>query len=67
MEVPQVGEGAAPVPQRRPVIAALAAVGIAGPILFTVAFVVQGFFRLDEYNAMAETVSAREKDRRGER
>jgi len=60
MDVPQMGEGAAHVPQRRPGITALAAAGIIGPILFTVAFVVQGLFRLDEYNPVAETVSALE-------
>ncbi len=46
--------------QRRQVIAALAVAGIVGPILFTVAFVVQGLFRLDEYSPVAETVSALE-------
>lgn len=38
----------------------LAAAGIVGPILFTVAFVVQGLLRLDEYSPVAEPVSALE-------
>lgn len=46
--------------ERRSVIAALAAAGIAGPILFTAAFVIQGLFRLDEYSPVAEFVSALE-------
>jgi Protein of unknown function (DUF998) len=46
--------------QRRSVIAALAVAGIVGPILFTVIFVVQGWFRLEEYNPVAEVVSALE-------
>ena len=46
--------------QRRSVIAALAAAGIVGPILFTVAFVAQGLFRLEEYSPVAEVVSALE-------
>ena len=45
---------------RRPVIRAMAVAGIVGPILFTVAFVVQGLFRFDEYSAVAEPVSALE-------
>jgi hypothetical protein len=60
MEVSQVLEGATHAAQRRPVIRALAAAGIVGPILFTVAFIVQGLFRLDEYSAVAEPVSALE-------
>lgn len=46
--------------ERRPVIAVLAAAGIVGPVLFTVAFLVQGLFRLDEYSPVAEVVSALE-------
>ncbi len=60
MDVRRMGEGAVPVSERRPVIATLAAAGIVGPILFTLAFTVQGFFRLDEYSPVAETVSALE-------
>ncbi len=45
---------------RRSVPAVLAVAGIVGPILFTVAFVVQGLFRLDEYSPVAEPVSALE-------
>jgi hypothetical protein len=60
MEVRQMGEGADHVLERRSVIVALAVAGIVGPILFTVAFVVQGFFRLEEYNPVAEVVSALE-------
>lgn len=45
---------------RQSVTAALAAAGIVGPILFTVTFVVQGLFRLDEYSPVAESVSALE-------
>ena len=41
-------------------IAALAAAGIVGPILFTVAFVAQGLFRLGEYDPVSETISALE-------
>jgi Protein of unknown function (DUF998) len=46
--------------ERRSVIGALAVAGIVGPILFTVAFVVQGLFRLEEYSPVAEVVSALE-------
>jgi hypothetical protein len=60
-EVPKLMEEAAHgLEQRRLVIAALAVAGIVGPILFTVAFVVQGLFRLDEYSPVAEVVSALE-------
>ena len=45
---------------RQSITAALAAAGIVGPILFTVAFVVQGLFRLDEYSPVAEVISALE-------
>jgi hypothetical membrane protein len=34
--------------------------GIAGPVLFTVAFLAQGAFRRGEYSAVAETISALE-------
>lgn len=37
-----------------------AVAGIAGPIIFTLAFVVQGLFRIGEYSPVAETVSALE-------
>jgi Protein of unknown function (DUF998) len=37
-----------------------AVAGMIGPILFTVGFVVQGFFRRGEYDPIAETVSALE-------
>jgi hypothetical protein len=60
MEVPQGREGAADGLERRSVIAVLAVAEIIGPILFTVAFVVQGLFRLDEYSPVAEVVSALE-------
>ena len=46
--------------ERRSVIAVLAVAGVAGPVLFTVAFIVQGLFRLDEYSPVAEVVSALE-------
>ncbi len=45
------------VAKRRIVLAALAVAGIAGPILFTVAFVVQGLLRPD-YSPVAQPVSA---------
>jgi hypothetical membrane protein len=38
----------------------LGAAGLIGPILFTVAFVLQGLFRLDEYDPVVESVSALE-------
>jgi hypothetical membrane protein len=50
-------EEATQVAERRTVLAALAVAGIAGPILFTVAFVVQGLLRPD-YSPVAEPVSA---------
>lgn len=46
--------------RHRALIAALALAGIIGPILFTVAFVTQGLFRLGEYDPVAETISALE-------
>ena len=56
----QVRAGAVHGLERRSVIAVLAAAGIAGPVLFTVAFIVQGLFRLDEYSPVEEVVSALE-------
>jgi Protein of unknown function (DUF998) len=41
-------------------IAIGAIAGMIGPLLFTVGFVVQGLFRHDEYDPIAETVSALE-------
>jgi len=41
-------------------IAIGAVAGMIGPLLFTVGFVVQGLFRHDEYDPIAETVSALE-------
>ena len=46
MQARKLGKGTAQDPARGPVLAALAAAGVIGPILFTVAFVVQGLFRL---------------------
>jgi len=46
--------------ERRSVIAAGALAGIVGPILFTITFFVQGLFRLEEYDPIAEVVSALE-------
>jgi hypothetical membrane protein len=40
-----------------PQVKALAVAGIAGPVLFTVGFLVQGFLRRDEYNWIAQQVS----------
>jgi hypothetical membrane protein len=56
-ELRQVGEGAAPAPRRAPAAGLLAWAGILGPILFTVAFIVQGLFR-PGYSHLAEPVSA---------
>jgi hypothetical protein len=56
----RVGQGAVRVSERRSVIAAGAVAGIVGPILFTVTFFVQGLFRLEEYDPVAEVVSALE-------
>ena len=50
-------EQAAQVPERRPLVAALAAAGIVGPILFTAVFVVQGLLRPD-YSPVADPISA---------
>ena len=41
-------------------IAIGAVTGMIGPLLFTVGFIVQGLFRHDEYDPIAETVSALE-------
>jgi hypothetical protein len=60
MRVQQVDEGAEYGLERRSVIAAGAVAGIVGPILFTVTFFVQGLFRLEEYDPVAEVVSALE-------
>jgi hypothetical membrane protein len=46
----------------RSVIARPAFAGIVGPILFTVAFVLQGWFRREEYSPVAEVVSALEAE-----
>ena len=58
--VQQVVEGAEYGLERRSVIAAGAIAGIVGPILFTVTFLVQGLFRLEEYDPVAEVISALE-------
>ena len=58
--VQQVVEGAEYGLERRSVIAAGAIAGIVGPILFTVTFFVQGLFRLEEYDPVAEVISALE-------
>ena len=50
-------EQAAQVPERRPLVAALAAAGIVGPILFTVVFVIHGLLRPD-YSPVADPISA---------
>jgi hypothetical membrane protein len=56
-EPQQVGKGAAQAPARPPIAGLLAWAGILGPILFTVAFIVQGLFRPGESH-LAEPVSA---------
>jgi Protein of unknown function (DUF998) len=55
-----VGQGAVRVSERRSAIAVGALAGIVGPILFTITFFVQGLFRLEEYDPVAEVVSALE-------
>ena len=50
-------EQAAQVPERRAVVAALAAAGIVGPILFTVVFVIHGLLR-PGYSPVADPISA---------
>jgi len=57
MELRKAREGAAQASGRRPVAGLLAAAGILGPILFTMAFIVQAFFR-PGYSHVAEPVSA---------
>jgi hypothetical protein len=57
MEVRQVGEGADYGLQRRSVIAALAAAGIAGPVLFVVFVLVQSLLHPD-YSHVALPISA---------
>jgi hypothetical membrane protein len=54
------GHSAAHRTDRRGVISPLAAAGIVGPIVFTLGFLVQEFFRRGEYSPMAEPVSALE-------
>jgi len=54
---PQVGEGTAQARQPRPLIAALAAAGIVGPVVFAVVAVVQGLLR-PGYSFMADPVVA---------
>ncbi|HEV8681305.1 MAG TPA: DUF998 domain-containing protein [Actinomycetota bacterium] len=57
VEIRRVEEGAAQAWGRSSVVGVLGAAGIVGPILFTGAFVVQGFFRTG-YSHVAEPVSA---------
>ena len=59
MEEPsrRMAEQAAQVPERRPLVAALAAAGIVGPILFTVVFVIHGLLR-PGYSPVADPISA---------
>ncbi len=57
MEVRHVGEGAAHVLERRLVIAALAAAGIAGPVMFAVVALVQSLLR-PEHSLMTHPISA---------
>jgi hypothetical protein len=54
---PQVREGTAQAQQPRPLIAALAAAGILGPVVFAVAAVVQGLLR-PGYSFVAQPVVA---------
>ena len=56
----EVGQGAVRISERRSVVAAGAVAGLVGPLLFTVTFFVQGLFRLEEYDPVAEVVSALE-------
>ena len=56
----EVGQGAVRVSERRSVISAGPSRGSLAPILFTVTFFVQGLFRLEEYDPVAEVVSALE-------
>jgi hypothetical membrane protein len=57
MEVRKVGEGAAHVLERCSVIAALAAAGIAGPLIFAVVALVQSLLRPD-HSLVAHPISA---------
>ncbi len=57
MEVRQVGEGADYVLERRSVIAALAAAGIAGPVMFAVVALVQSLLR-PEHSLVTHPISA---------
>ncbi len=57
MEVRQVGEGADHVLERRSVIAALAAAGIVGPVIFAVVVLVQSLLHPD-YSQVALPISA---------
>lgn len=57
LEMGQVRERPAAVPQRRPVVAALGAAGVAGPIVFAVLAVVQSLLRSD-HSLVADPVSA---------
>lgn len=60
--VPSVAKGAgtrqsgSPVPESRAVLSALAAMGIFGPIVFTIGFVAQGLYR-PEYNPIVQQIS----------
>jgi hypothetical membrane protein len=56
----QAAEGAGDHTDRRDMITLLAAAGIVGPIVFTLGFLAQEFFRRGEYSPMAEPVSALE-------
>lgn len=53
-------DGKPPLRRRGSVLSALAAAGISGPILFSVGFMTQEFFRRGEFNPVAEPVSALE-------
>jgi hypothetical protein len=55
-----VGQRFVRISERRSVVVAGAVAGLVGPILFTVAFFVQGLFRIEEYDPVAEVVSALE-------
>ncbi|MDP8932423.1 MAG: DUF998 domain-containing protein [Actinomycetota bacterium] len=57
MEVRQVGEGADHILERRSVIAALAAAGIVGPVIFAVVVLVQSLLHPD-YSQVALPISA---------
>jgi hypothetical protein len=57
VEVRNVRDSGAHASARLPVVSVLAAAGIVGPIVFTVAFILQGLFR-PSYSHMAEPISA---------